>query len=345
MHINKVVSCQLSSLDKKKRLANIELLRMVSMFMVLMLHTRHPNTIDDSLGSMFWRSFSACGVDTFILISGYFGLRPSVKSWVHFLIPPTFYTLLLCTINHEPITHYQPWCSWWFVTCYLELLLVAPFLNIIIDEKGKNTHLLLIFALSIVNLYFGFICQTNEGRTGYTLMNFCFIYTLGRYIKKYNTVIYLLSQRLILFVFLLLVNLIIRFCEIDFKGITGYYNSPLVILQAISLFLVFEKIEINRFYNVILFISSSTFSVYLISDHPYFRYNYYEDFWKYVGNISADYFYIIAILVNMIIFVLCVTFDKLRILLTNKVEQLIIVNIGNIRKAKHKLLHQHEFFS
>ena len=48
MHINKVVSCQLSSPDKKKRLANIELLRMLSMFMVLMLHTRHPNTIDDS---------------------------------------------------------------------------------------------------------------------------------------------------------------------------------------------------------------------------------------------------------------------------------------------------------
>ena len=93
MHINKVVSCQLSSPDKKKRLANIELLRMVSMFMVLMLHTRHPNTIDDSLGSMFWRSCSACGVDTFILISGYCGLTPSVKSWVHFLIPPTFYTL------------------------------------------------------------------------------------------------------------------------------------------------------------------------------------------------------------------------------------------------------------
>ena len=98
---NKGDNIQLTLPNKKKRLANIELLRMVSMFMVLMLHTRHPNTIDDSLGSMFWRSFSACGVDTFILISGYFGLRPSVKSWLHFLIPPTFYTLLLCTINQD----------------------------------------------------------------------------------------------------------------------------------------------------------------------------------------------------------------------------------------------------
>lgn len=329
---NKGDNIQLTLPNKKKRLTNIELLRMLSMFMVLMLHTRHPNGLDDSLGSMFWRSFSACGVDTFILISGYFGLRPSVKSWVHFLIPPTFYTLLLCTINQEPITHYQPWCSWWFVTCYLELLLVAPFLNMILDEKGKKTHLLLIFALSIINVYFGFICQTNEGRTGYTLMNFCFIYTLGRYINKYNTVINLLPQRLLLFVFLLFVNFIFRFYRIDCKGITGYYNSPLVILQAISLFLVFEKIEIKRFYNIILFISSSTFSVYLISDHPYFRHNYYAELWKHIGNISNGYFHLLAIFVNVLIFAICITLDKFRMFITDKVEQRIVQYFVNIRK-------------
>ena len=56
---NKGDNIQLTLPNKKKRLANIELLRMLSMFMVLMLHTRHPNGLDDSLGSMFWRSFSA----------------------------------------------------------------------------------------------------------------------------------------------------------------------------------------------------------------------------------------------------------------------------------------------
>ena len=165
----------------KKRLANFELLRMLSMLMVLMMHTRIPHTLSGTFGELLWRSFSACGVDTFVLISGYFGLKPSVKSWVHFLLPPTFYTLVLCTINKEPFTHYQPWCSWWFVTCYLELLLIAPFINHIINENNKKSHLFLIISLTIINVYFGFICQTNEGRTGYTLMNFCYLYILGRY--------------------------------------------------------------------------------------------------------------------------------------------------------------------
>ena len=111
---------------ENNRLANFELLRMLSMLMVLMMHTRIPHTLSGTFGELLWRSFSACGVDTFVLISGYFGLKPSLKSWVHFLLPPTFYTLILCTINKEPFTHYQPWCSWRFVTCYLELLLKFP---------------------------------------------------------------------------------------------------------------------------------------------------------------------------------------------------------------------------
>ena len=166
---------------ENNRLANFELLRMLSMLMVLMMHTRIPHTLSGTFGELLWRSFSACGVDTFVLISGYFGLKPSLKSWVHFLLPPTFYTLILCTINKEPFTHYQPWCSWWFVICYLELLLIAPFINHIINENNKKSHLFLIISLTIINVYFGFICQTNEGRTGYTLMNFCYLYILGRY--------------------------------------------------------------------------------------------------------------------------------------------------------------------
>ena len=112
--------------------------------MVLMIHTRIPHSLSGTFGELLWRSFSACGVDTFVLISGYFGLKPSVKSWVHFLLPPTFYTLILCTINKEPFTHYQPWCSWWFVTCYLELLLIVPFINPIVNDNNKAANIRII---------------------------------------------------------------------------------------------------------------------------------------------------------------------------------------------------------
>lgn len=304
----------------KNRLANFELLRMLSMFMVLMLHTRIPHSLSDTFGELLWRSFSACGVDTFVLISGYFGLKPSVKSWVHFLLPPTFYTIVLCTINKEPFTHYQPWCSWWFVTCYLELLLIVPFINYIVNDNNKKTHLFLIISLTIINVYFGFICQTNEGRTGYTLMNFCYIYTLGRYIKTYISFNQNVFIRLSFFLIIVFVNGLLRYFDIDIKGMTTYYNSPLVILQAISLLLVFEQIRINKANNMILLVSSSTFSVYLISDHPFFRYNYYSEFWQFVDNNSIINFFILALFFNLIIFIVCILIDKLRCVITDRFE-------------------------
>lgn len=291
------------------------------MFMVLMLHTRIPQTLTGSFGELLWRSFSACGVDTFVLISGYFGLKPSIKSWVHFLLPPTFYTLVLCTINKEPFTHYQPWCSWWFVTCYLELLLIVPFINNILNEKNKKSHILLIISLTIINIYFGFICQTNEGRTGYTLMNFCYLYILGRYIKTYISFNQNVLIRLSFFLIIVFTNGLLRYFNMDIKGMTYYYNSPLVILQAISLLLVFEQIRINKANRLILFMSSSTFSVYLISDHPFFRYNYYSEFWQFVESISIPLFFILALSLNLSILLVCILVDKLRCVITDKIEQ------------------------
>ena len=270
------------------------------MYMVLMMHTRIPHTLSGTFGELLWRSFSACGVDTFILISGYFGLKPSVKSWVHFLLPPTFYTIVLCTINKESFTHYQPWCSWWFVTCYLELLLVAPFINYFTKEGNKKIHIVLIISLTIINVYFGFICQTNEGRTGYTLMNFCYLYTIGRFIKLYSSLNKSLFFRLSFFIIFVFANGLLRYFNLDIKGITFYYNSPLVILQAISLLLVFEQIRINKVNKIIFFLSSSTFSVYLISDHPFFRYNYYSELWGYVKTISINHFFILALFFNIL---------------------------------------------
>lgn len=304
----------------KKRLANFELLRILSMFMVLMLHTRIPNALTGTFGELLWRSFSACGVDTFVLISGYFGLKPSIKSWVHFLLPPAFYTLVLCTINKEPLTHYQPWCSWWFVTCYLELLLLAPFINSIIDGNNKVRHIFLIGSLTIINIYFGFICQTNEGRTGYTLMNFCYLYTIGRYIKIHVSLNKSVFVRLSFFMIIVFTNGLLRYFDLDIKGITFYYNSPLVILQAISLLLVFEQIRINKVNKIIFFLSSSTFSVYLISDHPLFRYDYYSEFWQFVDNNSIINFFILALFFNLIIFIVCILIDKLRCVITDRFE-------------------------
>ena len=132
------------------------------------------------------------------------------------------------------------------------------------------------------------------------------------------------------FFIMVFINFSLRFYDIDLKGISHYYNSPLIILQSISLLFVFEQISINKANKFILFFSSSTFSVYLISDHPFFRYNYYADFWRIVESVSVSSFFIFALFLNFTIFFGCILIDKLRRIITDRIEQYLVIIIYKV---------------
>lgn len=80
---------------KKVRQSNIELLRMIAMFMILVIHANmvslpHPTT-DDLLSNTiptitryFIESFGIVGVDIFVLISGWFLINTRAKSFYSF---------------------------------------------------------------------------------------------------------------------------------------------------------------------------------------------------------------------------------------------------------------------
>ena len=81
--------------ETQERSSNIELLRILSMFLVLMIHyipsrtlPTHDTLAHDTLGTLFdleLRSISFVCVNCFILISGYFGIRWKLKSFSNLL--------------------------------------------------------------------------------------------------------------------------------------------------------------------------------------------------------------------------------------------------------------------
>ena len=80
----------------KERLSNFELLRMIAMFLVLLVHADFfslgeptaeecvTNPVDVIPRLLFWSLSIAC-VDIFVLISGWFGIKPRVKGICNFL--------------------------------------------------------------------------------------------------------------------------------------------------------------------------------------------------------------------------------------------------------------------
>lgn len=94
------------------------------------------------------------GVIIFVLISGYFGIKPSVKGLLSIYLSMVFYNVLLFLgwvfVGHNhpnisdyvkvfmPFSHSAPWL--WFMKTYILLYLISPLLNKARDFRIEKTY-------------------------------------------------------------------------------------------------------------------------------------------------------------------------------------------------------------
>lgn len=275
---------------KVLRDSNIELLRIVSMFYIVVLHivgiglTFYDISGEINFEKLLIESFAIIGVNCFILISGYFGISLNLLSVSKFILECLFYSIFIIwfvglfipeiittksiIISFFPFGH----MTWWFITPYLCLCLFSPVLNRWIDKIDKKTFILTLTVLLYVNLYFGFLWGNDINKTGYTISQFILLYFIGRFIHIYRCkvvkykalgiyVICCLALAFISFYVLKIVD------DVDFLNRYIFsYNNPLVLIASISFFLFWISFKCK--YRVINYLSAGVFSVYLIHMHP-----------------------------------------------------------------------------
>ena len=281
----------------KKRNLNIELLRIISIIMIVISHyTVHKGIPNSSLplgiNRFFLEIFTLGNIGTiiFVLITGYylsqkkeFNLNKLIKLYFQIFFYSIVIYLLLVVLKLEPfsiknllkallpITSNQ----YWFATVYIILYLFYPFLNKFLNSINRQEHLeflilnFLIFSLlsTITNTYY----YSNE------LIQFIFFYAIGAYLSKYKdnifknnkiNLIMLLSTSIILISSVIVFDL---FTKIDSTYLFSR-NSLFTILLAISLFNLFiNRKKDVKFKKIISLIASLVFGVYLISDNKYLR--------------------------------------------------------------------------
>lgn len=266
----------------KTRQSNIEALRLLSMLMVLNLHSFWG--YDHGCG--IWQAFdflrestSICAVNVFLLISGYFGIKWKWKSFYNLVFQIFFYSfgvyLVACGIGvidfstSGLISNIKGlYASWGFIAGYVLLYFCSPFLNAFIERSDNKQILIVIFVIWIAE---NFICRAS----GY--LNYGLLYIIGRFLNKSQSVEklqinaykgYWMTTMLVFGIVYLLFN----FAHITDASsmqslLIGYnYAAPLVILQAVFIFLVFAR---KRFtINLINRCSSSCLAIFLIHMHP-----------------------------------------------------------------------------
>lgn len=290
----------------KKRMAEIELLRIVSMLMIVLIHLLTKTSLLNELQLsqpvyyVSWFLYGICmtGVNCYILISGYFGDRTEFKLEKLFQLyfQVWFYSVVISLVMWGigverasgwrevllPITNRE----YWFATVYIGLYCLIPFLNHIQWEERQLRKLLII--LGIMFSVIPTLLHANdwlEDGGAYGIVWFVFLYLLGVYIKKFYQVSeskaglwYLIAICIIPISKFIIVwcgrcqNIISQETVAKVSEVLYCFNSLPALLASVFLFVFFCKIKIRNevCIRMINFVSSLTFGIYLIHNNRNF---------------------------------------------------------------------------
>lgn len=325
------------------RQSNIELLRIIAMFMILGLHVNFiaigvpeiqviSNMPLQGFARLFTENMCIVGVNVFVLISGWFGIHFKTKGICSFIFQCLFFSLIVfiafaatgqVEINRINIMSafllYKN--AYWFVWAYLFLYILAPVLNGFIDNANRGTVkrvIILFYAIQTITFIF-----TNTGFTkaGYSPLSFIGLYLLARYYRlhKQNNCKYIYLG---IYLLCALCNTLIYFIPAylgqennTIFSISISYTNPLNIIGALSLLLFFTKIDIkSRFIN---WVASSCFAVYLFHMHFCISGHYLKFAKDIYENFSGVTYLAVIIGFMIIVFAIAVLIDKARIPLFN----------------------------
>ena len=292
---------ELKTRDAMKRNYGVDLLRLLAMFMVLCLHVYGHGGILEQLPRLSlsyeaaWLAeiFCLCCVNCYMLISGYVGCRSDGRRsrlaalWLRVVYYSVLLTALAQLLYPGSVTG-RDWLSsilpvlfnrYWFFTAYFAVYLLMPILNStcrILDKKQLEACLL---GLLVFFSVFPTLLHQDPFMTGFgnSALWFAFVYLVGAYLRCYPALKqWRQSQLLLLYLgscgAMWLSKLMIELTSSRIGNHLLPYCSPLVLLCAVALLLLFTRMKISDgLISWIKRISPLAFSVYLIHEHPLFR--------------------------------------------------------------------------
>lgn len=320
----------------------MELLRIVAMLLVMILHTDlisfdGLNVVDPvneptlSFFRIAVQTTSFVCVNVFILISGWYGIRPRFSRLSEFCFQVLFFLLLSygghLLFNDEVffslnmLIHLFLLNGYWFVTAYLLLYILSPVLNAFVEKESRHQMKVVLILFYIFQTVYGWL---EDGilwfDKGFSVVSFLGLYLLGRYMRIYQPNCCKASYRkdILLFVVLIMLQSVMVFIAFiwNIETITQkiFMNlSPLMILSSVFLLLAFSKIKLQN--NWINWIASSCFAAYLLHAAPYNFKIYLSTLYNWYFNYSTLSFIVYYICYILTIFMLAVFIDKLRMLI------------------------------
>lgn len=334
---------------KSSRNSSIELLRILSMFAIVLHHYAYHSTLKWTVynlnysGSLrinlFLHYIGKLGVVIFVMIGAYFlcKKRFNFQRPLNLTITMFFYSFSIYIVMKYILRLYiwgpdtlertlLPFplpSGYWFVYSYIVMLLFMPLLNIIINSLSQAQLKYVILGLTILwsFLTVGLMIFNNKPDTtvddfGYTPATyFILIYFVGAYIRLYGNKGILSSRKKLMLgsIICLMFTAFLAYGSVKpkiYQGMLALFDLNSPIVLISAVFIFSYFKCINWKNRYINYIASSMFGVYLIHENSFIRpYLWTQIISSQLVAKSPVHYLLLGLTYSILVFICCVIMD------------------------------------
>ncbi len=230
---------------------NVDFLRVILMTMIVMWHfyVHGYCNLQSSYTEKLILPLLCYHVDSFMVISGYYGIKFNIKKLISFYLQLLFYSICFMMLIKQNIDSNEiianiliPYRLWWYAEIYFYMMLIGPLISASFEKVNKKVLKRILFVSFIFIVFIPWLLNISNFR-----LTMIFIYILASYINKYDYNL-LNKHPGRIYIVCILILLSIYFLSILF-GVTQIqsrvcsYTNPIVILASLSLFMYFSNIR------------------------------------------------------------------------------------------------------
>ena len=324
---------------------NFEVMRTWAMFSIVIYHCmchgigsdyafdlQLPVSLFNFTFSDFILVIGSIAVNLYVLVSGYFlvNARFKVSRIIRTWVSALFYSVIITTMFL--LLSLEPWSivtlgksffplstdAYWFVTQYIGLLILSPFLAMLVRQLSYRQYVALLIGMGLMVL--SVIPDFPLGKRfsishGNSVWSFVYLFFIAGFIRLHLKRIPM--GKLVVTVLGLALLTMVSEMVLGIHNGVGHllwfnYNGILLFLSvAVFVFIRQQQIPETGIWSLMVKVAPYTFGVYLIHDHLLMR----DWIWKTLSMTSYanQWIYVLAVMVVcVLIFAICILIDTVR---------------------------------
>ena len=317
--------------SKTMRDSAFELLRIFSQFFIVLYHIIYIWQGKAYSQTAFFQSLSIplhIGVIIFVLLSGYFTIKPTSRGFVKLMGIFLVYDSVEVVYNLYSAGNafaiikqffFLSGSHYWFVKAYLFLFLISPLLNLWLATATPKKRWYILGVLFFVSCYMATTGGDKSMSTGKNVVNFMMLYVVGNQLRFYKDY-WMKIRTFYLVLFYLILNVLLFVSSYYTYGtilhkciklVSFPYSSPIILLNSILFFMIVGKQTIkSQFIN---YVAASSFAIYLIHGCRPFLPRLHEYATSWMQGVASTNEQLLAIYVGYTVMIVigCVAIDKM----------------------------------